>query len=209
MPPHSPLIAWAATDAEARAVPLKRWQVWVKRLTVAGFAVVTVLLAAASWSVANLLIKRIGNVDPLALVVWGSLAACPLLLVASLALEGPRRIARALATMGPFDWVGVVFQAGPTTLLAFGIWRALERKQENRPFIFTMGLFALSYAGLAISLWPKVVPPGITIWQAAAARESQVFMLWGAAFLVPIMLAYIAYNYWIFRGKVRPGEGYH
>jgi O-acetylserine/cysteine efflux transporter len=87
-----------------------------------------VLLAAGSWTVANLLIKRIGNVDPLALVVWGSLASCPLLLVASLALEGPRRIAQALAIMGPLDWLGVAFQAGPTTLLAFGVWAWLLRK---------------------------------------------------------------------------------
>ena len=81
--------------------------------TLLGFFLV--LLAAGAWSVANLLIKRIGHVDPLALVVWGSLASCPLLLVASLALEGPRRIAQALAAMGPLDWLGVVFQAGPTT----------------------------------------------------------------------------------------------
>ena len=111
-----------------------------------------------------------------------------------------------------FSWPNIAYLSPVpliTALLAFGIWDALKRRRENRPFIFTMGLFALSYLGLAISLWPKVVPPAITIWQAAAARESQIFMLWGAGFLIPIMLAYITYNYWVFRGKVRGGEGYH
>ena len=111
-----------------------------------------------------------------------------------------------------FSWPNIAYLSPVpliTALLAFGIWRALARRQEKRPFVLTMGLFVLSYLGLAISVWPKVVPPNITIWQAAAAPESQIFMLIGAAILIPIMLAYIAYNYWIFRGKVRPGEGYH
>ena len=67
----------------------------------------------------------------------------------------------------------------------------------------------LCYAGLGISLWPLIVPPSITIWDAAAPPSSQAFLLVGAAVLVPIILAYTGYAYWVFRGKVRPGMHYH
>ncbi|WP_114861025.1 cytochrome d ubiquinol oxidase subunit II [Azospirillum brasilense] len=93
--------------------------------------------------------------------------------------------------------------------LAFGLWRALEEGREALPFAFAMGLFALSYLGLAISLWPVLIPPGITIWQAAAPPETQVFLLIGMAFLIPTILIYTAYSYWVFRGKVTGAIGYH
>jgi cytochrome d ubiquinol oxidase subunit II len=111
-----------------------------------------------------------------------------------------------------FSWPNIAYLSPVpliTLALALGLWRALIKRQEKRPFLFTFGLFALSYLGLAISLWPNVVPPSITIWQAAAARESQIFMLIGAGFLVPILLVYIGYSYWVFRGKVRSDVGYH
>ena len=72
-----------------------------------------------------------------------------------------------------------------------------------------LGLFLLSYVGLGISMWPLIVPPDITIWEASAARSSQVFLLVGAAVLIPVILAYTAYVYWLFRGKVRADAGYH
>ena len=112
-----------------------------------------VLLAAGSWTVANLLIKRLGSVDPLALVVWGSLASCPLLLVASLVFEGPRRIAHALNVMGPLDWLGVAFMAGPTTLLAFGVWAWLLRKHPAAavtPFALLVPVAGMASAALLL-----------------------------------------------------------
>lgn len=93
--------------------------------------------------------------------------------------------------------------------LAFGLWRALDEGREVLPFAFAMGLFALSYLGLAISLWPVLIPPGITVWQAAAPPETQVFLLIGMAFLIPTILIYTAYSYWVFRGKVTGAIGYH
>ncbi|AWJ87446.1 cytochrome d ubiquinol oxidase subunit II (plasmid) [Azospirillum sp. TSH58] len=93
--------------------------------------------------------------------------------------------------------------------LAFGLWRALDEGREVLPFAFAMGLFALSYLGLAISLWPVLIPPGITVWQAAAPPETQVFLLIGMAFLIPTILVYTAYSYWVFRGKVTGAIGYH
>ena len=70
-------------------------------------------------------------------------------------------------------------------------------------------LFALSYAGLGISMWPYVVPQSITIWQAASPANSQLFMLVGVAVLMPLILGYTGWAYWVFRGKVRPASGYH
>ena len=76
------------------------------------------------------------------------------------------------------------------------------------PSLLTLALFLLSMAGLAISIWPDVIPGRVTIWQAAAPYSSQLFMLVGAAVLMPLILAYTAWSYWVFRGKV--GEhGYH
>ena len=80
---------------------------------------------------------------------------------------------------------------------------------DGVPFLCALGLFLLCYAGLGISMWPLIVPPDITIWEASAARSSQVFLLVGAAVLIPVILAYTAYVYWLFRGKIRADAGYH
>ena len=77
------------------------------------------------------------------------------------------------------------------------------------PFVATIGLFLLGYLGLVISSFPYLVPPSLTIWQTAAAPASQIFMLIGTLVLLPLILGYTAYVYWLFRGKVRPGESYH
>jgi cytochrome bd ubiquinol oxidase subunit II len=87
--------------------------------------------------------------------------------------------------------------------------RALANKQDTQPFFLSLALFALSYSGLGISMYPFIVPQSIDIWQAAAPRNSQLFMLVGVAVLIPLILAYTAWAYWVFRGKVRPGHGYH
>jgi cytochrome d ubiquinol oxidase subunit II len=77
------------------------------------------------------------------------------------------------------------------------------------PFFAAIGLFLLGYIGLAISWFPYLVPPSLTIWQTAAVPASQIFMLIGVLLLLPIILGYIGFVYWLFRGKVREGEGYH
>ena len=78
-----------------------------------------------------------------------------------------------------------------------------------RPFLATAAIFILSYVGLGISFYPHLVPPSLTIWDAAAPDSSLIFLLVGAAVLVPMILAYTAYSYWVFRGKVNPDEHYH
>ena len=87
--------------------------------------------------------------------------------------------------------------------------RSLAAKQDYRPFFLSLALFALSYAGLGISMYPYIVPQSITIWQAASPERSQIFMLFGVAVLVPLILGYTAWAYWVFRGKVKPESGYH
>lgn len=94
-------------------------------------------------------------------------------------------------------------------LLAWAFWRGLGERHELTPFLCAQAWFVLCYIGLGISMFPYIVPPSITIWQASAPPTSQRFLLVGALILVPIILAYTSYAYWVFRGKVRPGVHYH
>ena len=96
-----------------------------------------------------------------------------------------------------------------TLLCAYQILRSVKRRLEGTPFVATLGLFLFTYLGLLVSRWPYVVPPDYTVWDAASAPESQLFLLVGVLFVVPVVLAYTAWTYWVFRGKVRAGEGYH
>jgi cytochrome d ubiquinol oxidase subunit II len=85
----------------------------------------------------------------------------------------------------------------------------LRKGDDTLPFLATIGLFLLGYLGLVISWFPYLVPPALTVWDTAAAPSSQLFMLAGTLVLLPMVLAYTAYIYWLFRGKVKPGESYH
>jgi cytochrome d ubiquinol oxidase subunit II len=111
-----------------------------------------------------------------------------------------------------FTWPNIALTAPvPVAVAAVAVLllRSLANKRDTRPFFLSLTLFALSYAGLGISMWPYIVPRSITIWQAASPQNSQIFMLFGVAVLVPVILAYTAWNYWVFRGKVGAGSGYH
>jgi len=96
-----------------------------------------------------------------------------------------------------------------TALVALAVWRGLEHRRDAAPFVCTIGLFLLGYLGLVISVYPYLVPPTLTVWQTAAVPASQIFMLIGTLLLVPVILGYVVFVYWIFRGKVREGEAYH
>ncbi len=96
-----------------------------------------------------------------------------------------------------------------TLLLAYAVWIWLDKGHEHLPFFGVIGLFLLGYIGIGISIFPYLVPPSLTVWETAATPASQVFMLIGTIFMLPIILGYIAFVYWLFRGKVREGEGYH
>jgi cytochrome bd ubiquinol oxidase subunit II len=90
-----------------------------------------------------------------------------------------------------------------TALVAISIWLALDRDSEFWPFLGTVLLFLLSFLGIAVSLWPFIVPYQYTLWQAAADESTQAFLLIGTLLLIPIILVYTAWSYWVFRGKVR------
>lgn len=134
---------------------------------------------------------------------WGTL-----LLMAAVSAATPFLAGQYMAR-----WLTVpmIFYAAPvpvvTGLLFLGLGRSLAKKHRYRPFLCALGLFLLGAVGLGISLWPYIIPASVTIWQAAAPARSQAFMMVGAVVIVPVILAYTGYAYWVFRGKV--GEGYH
>ena len=111
-----------------------------------------------------------------------------------------------------FSWPNIILTAPvpiAVAVVAVALLRSLATRQDSRPFFLTLALFGLSYAGLGISMYPFIVPQSITIWQAASPQSSQLFMLAGVAVLVPLILGYTGWAYWVFRGKVRAGSGYH
>lgn len=110
-----------------------------------------------------------------------------------------------------FAWPGVLATAQVPILIgliALGMVRSLRQDHEGRPFALALALFALTFAGLGVSLFPWIVPEALTIWDAAAPERSQIFMGVGAVVMIPIIIAYTAYAYWVFRGKAGH-EGYH
>lgn len=136
-----------------------------------------------------------------------------LLLVAAIAIVSAwtllldeRFLARWLA------WPAILYAAPVPILTGLAAWRllaAIQGRRDREPFFAALALFVLGFVGLGIGLYPYVVPMSVTIWEAAAPRESLEFLLVGAAVLIPVILAYTGYAYWIFRGKVDPDGGYH
>jgi cytochrome d ubiquinol oxidase subunit II len=111
-----------------------------------------------------------------------------------------------------FAWPTAAFSAiVPLLVLAAiaGLFFGLRREQEIGPFLCAQALFVLSFIGIGVSFYPHIVPPSLTIVEAAAPDESLWFALVGTVVLVPMILIYTAYAYWVFRGKVNPEEGYH
>ena len=111
-----------------------------------------------------------------------------------------------------FAWPNIALLAPVplvTALVALWEWRALRNRSEAAPFIAAVLLFTFSYIGIAISLWPMIVPYKFTLWQAASAPSTQAFLAIGTLFLLPVILMYTGWSYWVFRGKVRGDIGYH
>ena len=111
-----------------------------------------------------------------------------------------------------FAWPAMLYTAPMPLLLAVAsavLLMGLARRREMAPFLAAVALFVLSYIGLGISFYPYIVPPSVTIWSAAAPPSSLRFLLVGAGILIPLILAYTAWSYWVFRGKLDPSAGYH
>jgi cytochrome bd ubiquinol oxidase subunit II len=111
-----------------------------------------------------------------------------------------------------FSWPNILILSPvpvATALVAWATWRALSGASQAGGFIGAVGLFALSYIGITISLWPMIVPHHYTLTQAASPPGTQAFLLVGTLFLLPVILFYSGWSYWVFRGKVRADVGYH
>jgi len=111
-----------------------------------------------------------------------------------------------------FAWPNIAYLAplplGTAALAAYA-WYALGKDSDFQPFLASIGLFALSFIGVAVSLWPMIVPGHYTLWEAASPESTQAFLLVGTLFLLPVVLFYTAWSYWVFRGKVTAATGYH
>jgi len=110
-----------------------------------------------------------------------------------------------------FSWPNI-FYLSPvpivTAPVAWAIWRAIDGPSEGRPFLFSIALFLLAFLGLGISLWPYAVPYQATLWEAASSGPTLVFVGIGTAIILPIVLGYVAFAHWVFRGKTSVDGGY-
>lgn len=195
------------------------WVDWFPLLTGLGL-VAGYLLQGATW----LVLKTEGELQAWArdvsrIALLGVLAFIVLISVVTPLTD--ERIAQRW-----FGWPNLALLAPfPIATAAVGLllWRALQvgdrggvavgaattpRGRDAVPFLCSIGLFLLAFGGLVISLWPYVVPPSVTLWDAAAPPRAQVFLIVGTMFLLPVILGYVAWSYWVFRGKVKAG-GYH
>ena len=94
-------------------------------------------------------------------------------------------------------------------VVLFNLLRTVASGAHYAPFLLTLALVFLGYSGLGISLWPNIIPPSISIIEASSPPQSQGFMLVGALFILPFILGYTFWSYYVFRGKVRAEDGYH
>ncbi|XWN32153.1 MAG: cytochrome d ubiquinol oxidase subunit II [Devosia sp.] len=111
------------------------------------------------------------------------------------------------------SWPNMVY-AAPVPLLVAALTLALFRslwikRHDTAPFLIALTLFLITFGGLGISMWPYIIPTSVTIYDAASPYKSQLFMFVGAIVLIPLILGYTAYAYWVFRGKLDPSKGYH
>jgi cytochrome bd ubiquinol oxidase subunit II len=168
---------------------------------VAGYA-----LLGAGW----LIFKTDGPVQERARAQARILLIAVLVGVAAVSLWTPVAFARIAARW--FALPNILFLwpvPALTALIAYLVWRGLQRGSELAPFAGTIGLFFLAYLGLAISTFPYLVPPTLTVWDTAAVEDSQIFTLLGAIIMLPIILGYFAFVFWTFRAKVTADAGYH
>ena len=184
------------------------WWDWLTPFTVlTGVAVVAgYMLLGATW----LVMKTEHDLQDRAFDHARIAAIATLFFIAAVSLATP--FLEANYWQRWFAWPGILITAPvPIAVVAVALllFRSLMNRRDYQPFILSLLLFFLCFVGLGVSIWPYVVPQQITIWQAAAPEKSQLFMLVGISVLVPVILAYTAYAYWIFRGKIDPEAGYH
>lgn len=184
------------------------WWDWLtpfSLLTAAALAVAYVLLGS-TW----LVMKTEGALQTQSRTIARGAALATLALIGLVSLWTP--FLKPVYFERWFAWPTLIYSAIVPLLLAvcaYGLYTGLRDKLDYRPFVSSLGVFVLSFVGLGISFYPYIVPPSVTIWDAAGPDKSLGFLLVGALVLVPIILLYTAYSYWVFRGKVDPHGGYH
>lgn len=183
------------------------WLDWLTpfSLLTGASVVIAYALLGATWLIA----KTEGRTAEQALGFARRLGPATLLAIAAVSLATPFLDHDYYSRW--FRLPGLLLTA-PVPVLVTGVallfWRALGRGAQILPFVLTIAVFALCFVGLGISMYPYIVPDAVTIWQAAAPASSQIFMLVGAGIMVPLILGYTAWGYWVFRGKVAR-DGYH
>lgn len=183
------------------------WWDWLTPFTVlTGVCVVAAYgLLGATW----LVMKTDGALQRRATVISWWLGGATMLAIVSVSIA-------TLFLSGNYfsnwlGWPGFLWVAPVPLLVGLAgvvFVRSLKLGHERAPFLLTLGIFLLCFVGLCISVFPYVVPGAVTVWDAATDRSSQVFMLWGTAVVLPMILGYTAWSYWVFRGKVQ-ADGYH
>jgi len=143
------------------------------------------------------------------LSVWISIALIAVILIVS---AWTPFIHSAIAARW-FEPRNFVFFA-PVPLLVIGsTWlqvRILQKRDPGAmPFALSLLIIFLGYSGLALSIWPNIIPPSMSIWAAAAPPESMGFALVGTLAIIPFVLMYTAWSYYVFRGKTVDAENYH
>jgi cytochrome bd ubiquinol oxidase subunit II len=167
---------------------------------------VTYALLGSTW----LIFKTTGELQAVCVRLSQRISVALLVIIAVISLWTPwmdSRIAERWFSLPNLLWLSPV----PLLVIVcfYKLQRALKTQAETSPFLYTLGLVLLGYAGLGISIWPNIIPPEMSIYAAAAPPQSQQFALIGAVIIMPIILIYTAWGYYVFRGKVHKGEAYH
>ncbi|KON80194.1 cytochrome d ubiquinol oxidase subunit II [Azoarcus sp. PA01] len=168
--------------------------------------VVTYALLGSTW----LIVKTQGALQARMIAIARPLTWILLAVIVAISVWTP--LAREDIAQRWFTWPNLLWFAPVPLLVALTAWQLLQRLRrapDVAPFVLTLFLVFLGYSGLGISLWPNIVPPGITIWEAAAPPQSMGFTLVGALLIIPLILMYTAWGYYVFRGKVDETQGYH
>lgn len=172
-----------------------------------GFAVVVgYALLGATW----LMMKTVDDVERRARRMGVPLLAGLLFFILVVSIWTPIQIERIAERWFSTPNIFFLTQIPIATLLVSWLcWYGIRKNRSIMPFASAIGLFMLAYLGLVVSNMPYIVPPSMTIWEGAAHPASQIFYLIGASILMPMILLYTVVVFWLFRGKIKPGEGYH
>jgi cytochrome bd ubiquinol oxidase subunit II len=163
-------------------------------------------LIGACWIIMKTTAEAEQRARRLARPLLGALLVC----IVVVSIWTPLQFARVAERW--FSWPNLLYLS-PVPLVTAGLalsaWRGVGGRHPTLAFYSAVGLFVVAYLGLVISTVPYLVPPSVTLWQAAAAPRSQAFILAGMVVLIPAIFGYTVFVYRTFRGKVGPGEGYH